>query len=183
MTNSFVSNWSEQTFHDLFQQQRMTVLLDDQRTIQADFYFLIDQTFQLKHALTIGFILSENTFMPYLSLTENLFIGSNIREKDKKQALSDCLKYVALSESILNKALTDLSLYEQIKLQLIQWLLIDKDILIIDDIFQELTVHQRQELLPLFQQIAKEKKKAILVLTTDFQIAESPYMDKIIKSA
>lgn len=183
MTNSFVSNWSEQTFQDIFQQQRITVLLDDQQAVQTDFYFLINQTFQKNQAVTIGFILLENTFIPYLSLKENLFIGSSIREKDRKHALNDCLSYVGLSVSILNKSARELSLYEQIKLQLVQWLLLDKDLLIINDVFQALTIHQRQELLPLVQQIAKEKNKAILVLTTDFQIAESPYMDKVIKSA
>ncbi|ALS00540.1 hypothetical protein ATZ33_03875 [Enterococcus silesiacus] len=183
MNFPLAKNWTEDSFNELFQQQHMTVLLEDQSSIQADFYFLIDKTFDMKQSMAIGFILSENTFLPYLSIRDNLFVGSNIKEKDKKKLLNELFDYVALNPSVLVKSEDTLTSFEQIKLQLVQLLLIDKDIIIIDDIFQKLSVAQRQELLPLLQKIAKEKKKAILVLTNDIQIAESPYMDKIIKTA
>ncbi|MBO0439486.1 hypothetical protein [Candidatus Enterococcus ikei] len=183
MNFSLEQNWTENSFKELFQQQHMTVVLEDQSSIQADFYFLIDKSFDMKQSMAIGFILSENTFLPYLSIRDNLFVGTSIKEKNKKQLLNNYLEYVGLTTSVLNKSEEQLTTFEQIKLQLVQLLLIDKDIIIIDDIFQELSIGQRQELLPLLQKIAKEKQKAILVLTNDIQIAESPYMDKIIKTA
>ncbi|WP_207694933.1 osmoprotectant transport system ATP-binding protein [Enterococcus sp. DIV0212c] len=183
MNFSLEKNWTENSFKELFQQQHMTVVLEDQSSIQADFYFLIDKTFDMKQSMAIGFILSENTFLPYLSIRDNLFVGASIKEKNKKQLLNNYLEYVGLTTSVLNKSEEQLTTFEQVKLQLVQLLLIDKDIIIIDDIFQELSIGQRQELLPLLQKIAKEKQKAILVLTNDIQIAESPYMDKIIKTA
>ncbi|EOI00568.1 hypothetical protein UAY_01671 [Enterococcus moraviensis ATCC BAA-383] len=183
MNFPLAQNWTEKSFNELFQQQHMTVVLEDQSSIQADFYFLIDKTFDLKQSMAVGFILSENTFLPYLSIKENLFVGSSIKEKDKKALLNQFFDYIGLSSSILNKSKEQLTTFEQVKLQLTQLLLIEKDIIIIDDIFQKLSIAQRQELLPLLQKIAKEKKKAILVLTNDIQIAESPYMDKIIKTA
>lgn len=183
MSDSLASKWTEDSFNELFQKQHMTVVLEDQGTLQADFYFLIDKTFQMKDSMAIGFILAENTFLPYLSISDNLFIGTSIKEKNKKELLNKYLSYVGLRASILNKTEMDLPSFERIKLQLVQLLLVNKDIIIIDDIFQELSIAQRQELLPLLQKIAKEKQKAILVLTNDIQIAESPYMDKIIKSA
>ncbi len=183
MNFPLVNNWTEDSFKELFQQQHMTVVLEDQSSIQADFYFLIDKTFDMKQSMAIGFILSENIFLPYLSIRDNLFVGTSIKEKDKKKRLNDLFTYVSLAASVLNKSEDQLSTFEQIKLQLIQLLLLEKDIIIIDDIFQKLTISQRQELLPLLQKIAKEKQKAILVLTNDIQIAESPYMDKIIKTA
>ncbi|MBO0472645.1 osmoprotectant transport system ATP-binding protein [Enterococcus sp. DIV0840] len=183
MNFPLVKNWTEESFEELFQQQHMTVILEDQSSIQADFYFLIDKTFDMKQSMAVGFILSENTFLPYLSIKDNLFVGSSVKERDKKKMLNDLFDYVGLTTSVLNKSEEQLSIFEQIKLQLVQLLLIEKDVIIIDDIFQELSIGQRQELLPLLQRIAKEKQKAILVLTNDIQIAESPYMDKIIKTA
>ncbi|WP_348920027.1 hypothetical protein [Enterococcus rotai] len=183
MNFPLANNWTEDSFKELFQQQHMTVVLEDQSSIQADFYFLIDKTFDMKQAMAIGFILSENIFLSYLSIRDNLFVGTSIKEKDKKKRLNDLFTYVSLPASVLNKSEDQLNTFEQIKLQLIQLLLLEKDIIIIDDIFQKLTISQRQELLPLLQKIAKEKQKAILVLTNDIQIAESPYMDKIIKTA
>lgn len=183
MNFPLAKNWTEDSFDELFQQQHMTVLLEDQSSIQADFYFLIDKTFDMKQSMAIGFILSENTFLPYLSIRDNLFVGSSVKEKEKKPLLNKLFDYVSLNTSVLIKSEDTLTIFEQIKLQLVQLLLIDKDIIIIDDIFQKLSVAQRQELLPLLQKIAKDKMKAILVLTNDIQIAESPYMDKIIKTA
>ena len=183
MNFPLAQNWTEKSFNELFQQQHMTVVLEDQSSIEADFYFLIDKTFDLKQSMAVGFILSENTFLPYLSIKENLFVGSSIKEKNKKALLNQFFDYIGLSSSVLNKSKEQLTTFEQVKLQLTQLLLIEKDIIIIDDIFQKLSIAQRQELLPLLQKIAKEKKKAILVLTNDIQIAESPYMDKIIKTA
>ncbi|MBO0469338.1 hypothetical protein JZO66_02180 [Enterococcus sp. DIV0242_7C1] len=183
MDFSLQNFWTQERFNELFQEQHMTVILEDQSRIQADFFFLIDKTFDLKQTMAIGFILSENTFLPYLSIRDNLFLGTSIKEKNKKPLLIEQLSYVGLTHDVLIKSESDLNTLEVIKLQLVQLLLLDKDIIIIDDIFQKLSIGQRQELLPLLQKIAKEKKKAILVLTNDIQIAESPYMDKIIHTA
>jgi ABC-type lipoprotein export system ATPase subunit len=173
---------SQEQLKEIVQEQHITVLLEDQSELHADFYFLIDETFSLKQELTAGFILSENTFLPYLSIKENLFIGSSAKEKQKKQLLNDYFTYVGLSLAVLNKREEQLTCFERIKLQLVQLLLSGKDLIIIDDIFQQLSIGQRQELLPLLQRITKEKNKAILVFTSDLQIAESPYIDTIIKS-
>jgi len=183
MNFPLAKNWTEESFKELFQQQHMTVVLEDQSSIQADFYFLIDKTFEMKQSMAVGFISSENTFLPYLSIRDNLFVGSSIKEKDKKKRLDDLFIYVGLATNVLNKSEEELTSFEQIKLHLVQLMLIEKDVIIIDDIFQKLSIGQRQELLPLLQKIAKEKQKAILVLTNDIQIAESPYMDKVIKIA
>nr|OTP46503.1 hypothetical protein A5881_003999 [Enterococcus termitis] len=148
MNFPLAKNWTEDSFNELFQQQHMTVVLEDQSSIQADFYFLIDKTFDMKQSMAIGFILSENTFLPYLSIRDNLFVGSSIKEKDKKQLLNTLFDYVTLDSSVLIKSEDALTTFEQIKLQLVQLLLIDKDIIIIDDIFQKLSIAQRQELLP-----------------------------------
>lgn len=183
MNFPLAKNWTEDSLKELVQQQHMTVVLEDQRSIQADFYFLIDKTFEMKQSMAVGFISAENTFLPYLSIRDNLFVGTSIKEKDKKKRLDDLFNYVGLTTNALNKSEDELISFEQIKLQLVQLLLIEKDVIIIDDIFQKLSIGQRQELLPLLQKIAKEKQKAILVLTNDIQIAESPYMDKVIKIA
>jgi ABC-type molybdate transport system ATPase subunit len=173
---------SQEQIKEIVQEQHITVLLEDQSELHADFYFLIDETFSLKEELAVGFILSENTFFPYLSIRDNLFIGSTAKEKQKKQLLNDYFTYVGLSSAVLNKQEEKLTCFERIKLQLVQLLLSEKDLIIIDDIFQQLSVGQKQELLPLLQRITKEKNKAILVFTNDLQIAESPYIDNIVKS-
>ncbi|MTD39005.1 hypothetical protein GIX45_10210 [Erwinia sp. CPCC 100877] len=173
---------SQEQLKEIIQEQHITVLLEDQSEVHADFYFLIDETFSLKQEMAVGFILSENTFLPYLSIRDNLFIGSSVKEKQKKQLLNDYFTYIGLSLAVLNKQEEQLTCFERIKLQLLQLLLSEKDIIIIDDIFQQLSVGQKQELLPLLQRITKEKNKAILVFTSDIQIAKSPYIDNIIKS-
>jgi hypothetical protein len=94
---------SQEQIKEIVQEQHITVLLEDQSELHADFYFLIDETFSLKEELAVGFILSENTFFPYLSIRDNLFIGSTAKEKQKKQLLNDYFTYVGLSSAVLNK--------------------------------------------------------------------------------
>ncbi|MBP2100047.1 P-loop NTPase family protein [Enterococcus rivorum] len=182
MTHSLNNEHHLDKLMDLFQAQKITVILD-QQSLKSDCYFLLDQSFHFKHSLSIGFVLAENPFLPYLSLKQNLFVGSSIKNKEQKKKANQFFTYLGIDSSILIKPLEALNFYEQIKLQLCRMLLLDKDIIIIDDIFKELSIFQRQELLPLLQKIAKADKKAILILTEDSKIAESPYMDEVIKIA
>lgn len=182
MAHSSHSEQSLDQLMELFQTQKITVILE-QQALRSDCYFLLDQSFRLKHASTIGFVLSENPFLPYLSLKENLFIGSSTKNREQKKVIHKYFSYLGIETAALTKNVESLSFYQQVKLQLCRMLLLNKDIIIIDDIFQKLSIFQRQELLPLLQKIAKSDKKAILILTEDIQIAESPYMDEIVNIA
>lgn len=165
-----------------FQAEKITVYLEKQ-VLKSDCYFLLDQSFRHKYSATIGFVLAENPFLPYLSLKENLFVGGTFKNRAQKKILTSYFDYLGLEPAILIKSIDALSFYEQVKLQLCRMLILNKNTIVIDDVFQKLSVFQRQELLPLIQKIAKAEKKAILILTSDPQIARSPYMDEIVNIA
>lgn len=179
--NFFSKNhWTEETFTQVIQQKNMTALLEKKSPSKNNFYYLIDKTFNMKKTLSIGFILSDYSFLPYLSIKENLFIGTSIKEKQKKIILNYYMQFIGLDESILIKDKSDITFFEYIKLQIIHLLLTEKNVLIMDNVFSKLTVYQRQELLRLLQKIAKNNNKAIFIVTDDSKIAKSSYIDILI---
>lgn len=182
MNFSSKHEWTFDNLKKLIQTKKVIVLLE-KKAFKIDNTILYRPPFNNKEASNIGFVLSENPFLPYLSLNDNLFIGSSMKKNEKKQFIQQYFTYLGIELSILLKSSEQLTAYEQVKLQLFRVLLLDKETILIDDVFQKLSIFQRQELLPLLQKIAKNKGKSILILTKDAQIAESPYMDQIINIA
>jgi len=119
----------------------------------------------------------ETRLLPYLSLQENLFLNSSIKKKAKKQLLLTWLPIFHWSTTILTKEVSALSTYERLKCQLLQFVFSEKETMLVTDIFSKLTVPQKQELLPLFQQITRRAQKQLILLTNDRQIADNPYID------
>lgn len=164
----------------LFDSQKFTVILEDQPSIEKDLMFIVDELLSKNGKSHIGLISKENIFFPYLSLIDNLFITSVIKEKNRKRALNELLSLFELNQNTLFKSYDQLTNFEQILLQLMQIVLSNKKEIIIEDIFSALSIYQRQHLLPLLKQIADKKEKAILLFTSDQQIAESSYIDRVI---
>ncbi|MHC5229164.1 hypothetical protein ACYSNW_12845 [Enterococcus sp. LJL99] len=179
---SFFTNktLSEQEHLNLFKPQKITVILENQTSIESDLTFIMEQLLAKNGKSTVGLISKENIFFPYLSLKDNLFITSEIKEKNRKTALNELLLQFQISPNTLFKSYEQLTKYEQIQLQLMQIVLSNKNEIIIEDIFSDLSIYQRQHLLPLLKQISNKKEKAILLFTSDQQIAESSYIDKVI---
>lgn len=171
---------SEYEHLKLFNLQEITVILENQPSIERDLTFVIDELLSTNGKSSVGLVSKKNIFFPYLSLLDNLFITSIIKERHRKQALNELLLLFELNTNTLFKSYEQLTQYEQIQLQLMQIVLSNKKEIIIEDIFSDLTIHQRQHLLPLLKQIAGKKEKAILLFTSDQQIAESSYIDKVI---
>lgn len=158
---------------DSLQQKKVYAILLD--TIDSQTFLEI---FFNKKETDIGIISTEDPFLPYLSLTENLFIASSIKEKDKKQALLTAFDLVHLDLAILTKDYAALSPIEKLKCQLLQLFFSKKATIVITDVFQDLTIAEKQELLPLIRQVARKGNKQLLVFTTDEKIANSPYIDQ-----
>lgn len=173
-------NLSEYEHQNLFDQQKITVILENQLSIEKDLGFILEQLLSKNGKSSVGLVSKENIFFPYLSLTDNLFITSEIKEKNRKYALNELLLLFQISPNTLFKSYEQLTRFEQIQLQLMQIVLSNKKDIIIEDIFSDLSIYQRQHLLPLLKQITTKKEKSILLFTSDQQIAESSYIDKVI---
>lgn len=166
---AFPSFTKKQEFLTLFQPKKVHSIL-----IEANLYHEFHHRYLGENYAVLS---TENTFLPYLSLQENIFINSQLKEKEQKQQLRQLFSLVQLNPALLNKEITTLTFFEKIKCQLLQLYLSNKQMILVTDIFRKLTVSQKQELLPLFQQIAQKSNKQIVILTTEAAIADNIYVD------
>ncbi|MGG5358900.1 MULTISPECIES: hypothetical protein [unclassified Enterococcus] len=125
-------------------------------------------------------IQKEWPLFPYLSLKDQVFLNTAGKKEKKNHAKTasylDCLK---LSSEILAKQAQELTLLEKIKLQLLHSLIADKKQLLLEEVFDQLTIPEIQEILTILKLLVKEKQFSILVFTDDATIAQSSYVDEL----
>ncbi|MFV0559469.1 MAG: hypothetical protein ACK5NA_01985 [Enterococcus sp.] len=128
-----------------------------------------------KEKLALGIIQKTWPSVPYLTTKEALLL--NISKKQVKAHLEEYQQLLHLSSTSLTKKRTALSTKEKILLQLLHMLLANKEEVIIEDFFTELSITDIQELLPLFKQLNQEYQMNILLFTSNDLLAKSPYVD------
>ncbi|MGM0124658.1 hypothetical protein IGI37_002052 [Enterococcus sp. AZ194] len=170
------------TFHklaDLFEETHLTAILEPSERLDEDLTYFIEYVFQTVDS-PFGLLHLEWLPVPYLSITDNLLLGSSLKKKEAKSQLVETLALVNLDAEVITKSLDELSSLEGLKLQLAHNLLLQKRAILVGNVFPTLSVQQIQEFLPLLRQLAKRTQLAIVVLTPDESIANSPYMDEFI---
>lgn len=146
-----------------------------ENTIET-FNQLTNHIFKLKKSKNVGLLLKRPFFFPYLSLMDNLLLKCPISKAKRKKHLLDWFGYLDLSFHLLLTNFEMVTTYEKVKLQLLQLLLSEKHLIIITDIFSDLSIYERQLFLPLLKKTAVDHEKCIILLTSDTQIIESPYV-------
>lgn len=114
----------------------------------------------------------------YLSIQENITFGSSLHKKQTREQLKYLLADVELTKTTLQKQTNQLTPLDCIKLQLFHAILMKNTTLIIDDIFEKLSVEEIQAFLPLLQHVTHKYQLAVVLLTQDEKIAQSPYVDR-----
>lgn len=108
--------------------------------------------------------------IPYLPLRENLFLGLSRRQRNQLQ-FSTYLKLLNFREEILQRPLAALTGFEMLRLQILQQLLRQPEILIFQDVTIRLTIKENQELLYLAGLLSRQLGIEILFITSDHSFA------------
>lgn len=114
---------------------------------------------------------------PYLKLKDHVYL--DISSKDIKSTSSAYQSQLKLDSSWEKQSADDLSLLEKIKLQLLHSLLAKRTQIIVEDVFDDLTIAETQELLDILCLLARQKNQTILLFTNNTTIAHSPYIDHL----
>lgn len=149
--------------------------------IENELPYFIESALKGNKHKQIGIVLDEFTFLPHLSITDNLFICSTIKPNAQKAVLRDWIATFDFSMSIMSESFEELSKLEQIKLQLLQLILSDKEKIILANDFSKLTIFEKQLLLPLLKELTKKAGISVWLITDDEKIVNSPYIDTTIK--
>jgi len=128
----------------------------------------------------IGFVPQENSFIPDLSLEDNIKIAGlnlGITERKALEKAESLLKYLKLEES-LKKSPAEMSGGQRVRFNIVLSLLHDPDILIMDEPFAGLDFQNRR-ILWHFIEAMKRKDKSI-ILTSHLLNETQQHVDKML---
>lgn len=172
----------EMTIQQIKEQEEHKVfaVLKEKEQIMRELPDFVEGVLQQKQGKDIGFLLDEAPFFPSFSITDNLFICSTIKDRQRKGILKEWAAFLELPMFIFSDSFDNLSTFQQVKLQLLQLILADKKKLILANDFSQLSVYEKQQLFPLLKELAVKSEVSIWLITDDQKIADSPYIDKTI---
>ena len=116
----------------------------------------------------IGIVFQSYNLLPRLTAIENIILSmdiSKLKIKNKKQKALELMKEVGLSEEHAKRKILKLSGGEQQRIAIARSLSYDPKIIIADEPTGNLDKDTESDILKIFQNLAKEKNKCIIIVT------------------
>ena len=120
-----------------------------------------------------AYMMQKDLLLPWRNVFKNIALGLEINDgfdKDTKSLVKEYLSIFGI-EDLINNYPNNLSGGEKQKVALIRTLIFDSDILLLDEPFSSIDYNTRLELQSKLYEIAKEKKKTVLLVTHDIDEA------------
>lgn len=126
----------------------------------------------------IGFVLQAYNLVPYLTVREQFILVDKVKKSGNlsKEALDGLLDELGISQ-LVNKYPKELSGGQQQRVAIARALYADPAIILADEPTASLDSEKVEEVGKLFKSLAKQKEKAIILVTHDLRI--NKYSDKI----
>lgn len=164
-----------------FKKKTVTAILKPQPEIDEDMEQIY--AFAMKNAkLNIAFISKDISLIPYLTLLDNLLLGTSVNPKEFRLQIKQLLFEFGMNERMLADTINEIPLFVLLKMQLVRATLCSRKLIFVENVFDDLSIAERQELLLLLKKSAMDNQLAIVILTTDEQLAHSSYIDQILAS-
>ncbi|MGX7013708.1 P-loop NTPase family protein [Vagococcus silagei] len=177
-----ISNDTEKNMAELVQ-NKVTIIFDDTQNelkihnfpeVEWDLAFLDDQMHYFD--LSTG----SNIMIPFLTVKENLLLG--IPRKEVKEILAEILDQLSmfhLNEHLLEETAIEISDTQQVLLQIIRAIILDKVI-----IFDRIKKDKEEatfvnNLLPALFKLKFDHHASIIILTDDKELLDSIYYDQV----
>lgn len=126
----------------------------------------------------IGFVLQAYNLVPYLTVREQFILVDKVKKSGNlsKEALDGLLDELGISQ-LVNKYPRELSGGQQQRVAIARALYADPAIILADEPTASLDSEKVEEVGKLFKSLAKQKEKAIILVTHDLRL--NKYSDKI----
>lgn len=116
----------------------------------------------------IGIVFQSYNLLPSLTAVENIILSmdvSKVKVKNKKQKALELMKSVGLSEEHANRKILKLSGGEQQRIAIARSLSYNPKIIIADEPTGNLDKDTENDILNIFEHLAKEENKCIIIVT------------------
>lgn len=116
----------------------------------------------------IGIVFQSYNLLPSLTAIENIILSmdiSNVKVKNKKERALELMKSVGLGENHAKRKILKLSGGEQQRIAIARSLSYDPQIIIADEPTGNLDKETENDILSIFQRLAKKENKCIIIVT------------------
>lgn len=122
----------------------------------------------------IVLIQKETSFLPFLTLHDNLLIGL---KKEAKSQLKDWLSFFQLDMQTLQQSSDQITELDLLKLQLIRALLTKKTKIFLNQSLDHLSVYEIQQILPTLHNLSQQAAIHLVLFTQNPHIAKTSFCD------
>ncbi len=116
----------------------------------------------------IGIVFQSYNLLPHLTASENIILSmdiSKVKVENKKQKAIELLESVGLSKNHADRMILKLSGGEQQRVAIARSLSYDSKMIVVDEPTGNLDKETESEILNIFQKLAKEENKCIIIVT------------------
>ena len=151
---------------DELQQGRITIDEFNIQELNDEFY----------RSSKVGIVFQSYNLIKYLNAVENVLVAMEISKnelpKNKKQVAYNLLAYLGLNATKANRLVSKLSGGEQQRVALARLLAMDVDYILADEPTGNLDENAEQELVKIFQKLAHDHNKCVVVVTHSLEVAK-----------
>ncbi|WP_086444554.1 ABC transporter ATP-binding protein [Candidatus Enterococcus lemimoniae] len=123
----------------------------------------------------VSIIFQAYNLLPYMSALDNVLTAmaiSSSKQADKKAFALESLANVGIDETLANKNVTQLSGGQQQRVAIVRALCCDHELIVADEPTGNLDEKNSKDIVQLFQKVAHEQKKCIIIVTHEQGIAK-----------
>ena len=130
----------------------------------------------------ISFIFQSYNLINYMNAIENVILGMDISKsykKNKKEIATQILEDVGLTKEEMTRNIRKLSGGQQQRVAIARELASEAEVVLADEPTGNLDKNITQEIITMFQKLAKEKNKCVIIVTHSNQVSEKA--DKVLE--
>lgn len=141
--------------------EKIEVLIDNQKISSDELELLKRKIVIVTESSPLSFVETVEDYMDYIIKKEILTMKNPIKKKE------DSLKIVGLNPTYLQRKIRTLSKSERHQIDLAVSLLSNPTILVLDNPFAYLDLHQEKKFITLLQRLKDQHKKTIIIISDD----------------
>lgn len=124
----------------------------------------------------VSIIFQAYNLLPYLSAVDNVIVAmeiSNAKHKEYRRIALERLARVGIDETLAKKQVTKLSGGQQQRVAIVRAICCEHQLIVADEPTGNLDEVSSQEIVHLFQEIAHEQNRCIIIVTHELEVAKS----------
>ncbi len=124
----------------------------------------------------VSIIFQAYNLLPYLSAVDNVIVAmeiSNAKHKEYRRIALERLARVGIDETLAKKQVTKLSGGQQQRVAIVRAICCEHQLIVADEPTGNLDEVSSQEIVRLFQEIAHEQNRCIIIVTHELEVAKS----------